>query len=330
MNWLHRLLLKFRPYDYFIEWTKIVVLPGFGSLPLYTVATFFFQEIGREALLNKASSLSYNFLLAIFPGIIFLFTLIPYIPVENFQEQLLSFIALVLPVNAYNTIQSTLEDIVTKQNSGLLSFGFLAALIFSTNGVHSLMLAFNKSSLIAENRGWFRQRMISVFLTIMIITALTIGMTIITASGYVFSFLKTALEVMDSKYISIITFTRWIILIGMYFFTVSFLYKYGPASSRKWKLFSPGATLATILAILTFWGFAYYINHFNTYNKLYGSIGTLIVIMIWLYLNSLILLVGFELNAAIALSKQSIKIVKPRFNSFRANETKEERIKRID
>src|SRR5690606_14188625 len=110
--------------------------------------------------------------------------------------------------------------------------------------------------------------------------------------------------------------------------TVSFIYKFGPSSSTKWKFSSPGATLATVLAILTFLGFAYYINHFNTYNKLYGSIGTLIVIMIWLYLNSLILLIGFELNAAIELSKRSIKIVKPRFNSFKSDSKIEDRIQR--
>ena len=329
MNWLHQVLLRFKPYDYFIEWTKVIILPGFG-LPLYTVATFFFQEIAREALLNKAAALAYNFLLAIFPGIIFLFTLIPYIPVENFQEQLLAFISLILPKNAYDTISSTLEDIVTKQNSGLLSFGFAAALIFSTNGVHSLMLAFNKSSLVVENRGWFKQRIVAVFLTMVMLFALTVGMTIITISSYIFSYLKSILDFGDNYWIHIITATRWFILIAVYFFTVSILYKFGPAASRRWKLFSPGATLATILAIATFWGFAYYINHFNTYNKLYGSIGTLIVIMIWLYLNSLILLIGFELNASIALSKQSIKIIKPRFNSFRPSDQAEDRIKRID
>src|SRR5690554_34949 len=232
MSWLHRKLLKFKPYCYFIEWTKIIILPGFGSLPLYTVATFFFQEIAREALLNKASSLSYNFLLAIFPGIIFLFTLIPYIPVENFQEQLLSFFALVLPTDAYNTIQSTLEDIVTKQNSGLLSFGFLAAMIFATNGVHSLMLAFNKSSLVPESRTWFRQRIVAVFLSMMVIMALTIGMTILTASSYIFSYLQNDLGLLVGYWIHIATITRWLILIGIYFLTVSFLYKYGPSDSK--------------------------------------------------------------------------------------------------
>jgi len=328
MSWFHHTLLKFKPYDYFIEWTKVVVLPGFGSLPLYTVAVFFFQEIARESLLNKASSLAYNFLLAIFPGIIFLFTLIPYIPVDNFQEQLLSFIALVLPENAYITIQTTLEDIVINQNRGLLSFGFVAALLFSTNGLTSLMTAFNKASLIIENRGWIKQRLVAIALAFMIIIALTVGMTILTVSSYILTYFKNLFNITDNFWFNIIPIARWFILAGVYFFTVSVIYKFGPSSSTKWKFFSPGATLSTILAILTFVGFAYYINHFNTYNKLYGSIGTLIIIMIWLYLNSLILLIGFELNAAIELSKRSIKIVKPRFNSFKTNSNVEERLKR--
>jgi len=329
MSWLHRKLLKFKPYDLFIEWTKVIVLPGFGKLPLYTVALFFFQEIARESLLNKASSLAYSFMLAIFPGIIFLFTLIPYIKVfvEDFQEQLLEFMQMILPQDAYNTIESTLLDIVTNQNSRLLSIGFLMAMIFATNGIHSLMLAFNKSSLVLESRSFMRQRMVALALAIMIIVALTVGMGIITFASFVINHIKNNLEIAKSFWTWLIDLTRWIILLGIYFFTLSMLYKYGPSSSKKWSFFSPGATLATILAALTFWGFAFYINNFNTYNKLYGSIGTLIVIMIWLYLNSLILLIGFELNASIALSKQSIKIVKPRFNSFKTEVQKNERIK---
>jgi len=325
MSWLHKKLLHVKPYYLFIEWTKVIVLPGFGKLPLYTVALFFFQEIARESLLNKASSLAYSFMLAIFPGIIFLFTIIPYIKVfiADFQEQLLAFMQMILPENAYETIESTLLDIVTNQNSRLLSFGFLMAMIFATNGIHSLMRAFNKSSLVLENRSFIKQRLVALGLAIMIIIALTIGMGIITVASFVINHIRNTLEITKGFWTWIIGITRWVILLAIYFFTLSMLYKYGPSSSKKWSFFSPGATLATILAAVTFWGFAYYINNFNTYNKLYGSIGTLIVIMIWLYLNSLILLIGFELNASIALSKQSIKIVKPRFNSFKT-ETKRE------
>ena len=327
MTWLHKILLRFRPYYLLIEWTKVMILPGFSPLPLYTVASFFFQEIGKDSLVNKASSLAYNFMLAIFPAIIFLFTLIPYIPIENFQDQLMTLIALVLPTNAYLAVETTLEDIVKNQNSGLLSFGFIFALIFSTNGVHTLMQAFNKSSLIIESRSWIRQRLVALALTLITVFALIFGLMIITIGEYIFAYLQEELVFKDSFWILVIDLVRWFILIAVYFVTISILYRYGPAHAKKWRFFSAGSWMATILAVLTFWGFSYYINNFGNYNKLYGSIGTLIVVMIWLYLNSLIILVGFELNASIDLSKRSIKIVRPRFNSFK-NEPVEEKLVR--
>ncbi len=318
MIWLHNILLRFKPYYLLIEWTKILILPGFSPLPLYTVASFFFQEIGKDELINKASSLSYNFMLAIFPAIIFLFTLIPYVPIDNFQNQLLTLIQLILPAEAFIAVKSTLVDIVSNQNSKLLSFGFLLALIFSTNGVHTLMEAFNKSSLISETRSWLKQRLVALYLTVMISFALILGLVIMTIGEYIFNYLKSELLFKDSFWIYVINMVRWFILIVIYFVTIGLLYRYGPANAKKWKFFSAGSWLATILAVLTFWGFSYYINNFGNYNKLYGSIGTLIVLMIWLYLNSLIILVGFELNASIDLSKRSIKIVKPKFNSFKS------------
>lgn len=325
MSKLHNSLLTIRPYDKFVEWTKTATLPGFGRLPLYTVAVFFFQEIKRESILNKASSLAYNFMLAVFPGIIFLFTLIPYIPVENFQENLLEFLAIIMPQDAYAAVESTLEDIIKKQNGGLLSFGFILATFFATNGVANLMMAFNKSSLSRESRSWGRRRLTATVLSFAIILALALGIGIFTFTGVVIAYLKEHITYDLSWFWTFtIKATRWIVLFAIYFVTVSILYKYGPSVSKKWKLFSPGATLATILAIITFSGFVFYINNFNAYNKLYGSIGTIIVIMIWMYLNSLILLIGFELNASITLSKQSIKIVKPKvYNSFRNSSNKQ-------
>lgn len=325
MTWLHKILLRFKPYFLLIEWTKVMILPGFSPLPLYTVASFFFQEIGKDSLINKASSLAYNFMLAIFPGIIFIFTLIPYIPINNFQDQLMTLISLVLPTNAYLAVETTLVDIVKNQNSKLLSFGFIFALIFSTNGVHTLMEAFNKSSLIIESRSWLTQRLVALTLTVLIVFALIFGLVIITIGEYVFAYLQSEMIFKDSFWIHVIDLVRWFILISVYFVTISILYRYGPANAKKWRFFSAGSWMATILAVLTFWGFSYYINNFGNYNKLYGSIGTLIVVMIWLYLNSLIILVGFELNASIDLSKRSIKIVRPQFNSFK-NEPVEEKL----
>lgn len=319
MQWLHNFLYRFRFYQHIIEWTKVLILPGFSPLPFYTVAVFFFQEIKKDSLVNKASSLAYNFMMAIFPSIIFLFTLIPYIPIDNFQDQLMTVIALVLPKNAYLALESTIEDIVKNQNGKLLSLGFILALFFATNGIHTLMQAFNKSSLIIETRGWLKQRIVAFNLTVLIAFSIILGITVLIVGEFIINTFRTGLN-LDSNgfWIFLITITRWIIIIAVYFITTSLLYRYGPANSKKWKLFSAGSWLATLLAIISTIGFSYYINNFGAYNKLYGSIGTLLVVMIWLYINSLILLIGFELNASLDLSKRSIKIAKPRFNSFKS------------
>ncbi len=321
MKKVHQTLLHLQPYDRLIEWSKTATLPGFGKLPLYTVFVFFFQEISRESIINKASSLAYNFMLAIFPGIIFLFTLIPYIPIDNFQEQLMDLIQLALPNNAYEVLENTLKDIIIRQNGGLLSVGFILCTFFATNGMTTLMMTFNKSSLAKESRTWFQRRIVALVLSFSIVIALVFGIFLYTGSNWLINYLKTHIDYDLSWFWSFLIKTaQWLILFSIYFFTVSLIYKFGPSSSR-WKLFTPGATLATLLAMLSFSLFTFYINNFGAYNKLYGSIGTLIVVMIWMYMNALILIIGYELNASIALSKQSIKIVKPRvYNSFKADQ----------
>jgi membrane protein len=319
MNWLHKHLLKFRPYSLLIEWTKVCVLPGFSPLPIYTVASFFFREVGKDTLVNKASSLAYNFMLAIFPGIIFLFTLIPYIPKSiGFQEQLMSLLALVLPNNAFLAFEATINDIVNIQNGSLLSIGFFLSLFFATNGVHNLMMAFNKSSLIVETRTLLKRRLVALILTVVLVISMILFIGAMALGKITIIYLKDEMNYEGNLTIYVIQFTQWALLGFLYFINVSILYRYGPAHAKKWKFFSAGSWLATILAFLTIWGFSFYINNFSAYNKLYGSIGTLMVIMIWLYLNSLILLIGFELNASVDLSKRSVKIIRPNFNLFKS------------
>jgi len=298
-------------------WTKSVILPGFGTLPLYSVIALFIDEYLQGTLLNNASALAYNFMLAFFPGTIFIFTLIPYVPVTNFQAKLLEAVATILPTNAYLAFQTTIEDIIKNHHGKLLSVGVITALYFATNGVSNLMRAFNSSSLIVEKRTWFKRRLIATVLTVVISIALLVAIVIMIAGQGLIGFLRHHLASESYVWILLILLSRWIIVIIIFFTTISLLYRYGPAHKLKWKFFNPGSILATGLAILTSLGFTYYINHFSSYNKLYGSIGTLIVVMIWLYLNSLILLIGFELNASIDLSKRSVKVVKPRHNAFR-------------
>ncbi|MFD1257748.1 YihY/virulence factor BrkB family protein [Mucilaginibacter terrae] len=324
MDWLNRLLLKTAIYRAFLEWTKSVILPGFRPLPLYTIGVFFFGELNKSSLINRASSLAFNFMLAFFPATIFLFTIIAFVPIANFQDTLLNVIAAILPSNAYLAFKSTMEDIIKNQNGKLLTFGFISALYFAANGVYNLMQAFNKSSLIVENRTWLKRRLISIGLTIVISFSLFLAITILIAGQALLNFLKSHVFEKWAFWLWLIAATKWIVVILIFFVVVSLLYRYGPAHKNRWKFSSPGSILATALAVLTSLGFSYYINNFSSYNKVYGSIGTLLVMMIWLYLNSLIILIGFELNASVDLSKRSIKIVKPRVNTFKSNKSKTE------
>ncbi|MGZ3767630.1 MAG: YihY/virulence factor BrkB family protein [Mucilaginibacter sp.] len=319
MDWLHSVLRRFVFYRYLVECTKYIAFPGFKPISLYTVLVFFFEEINTGTVTNKASSLAYVFMLALFPATIFLFTLIPYIPIKHFQDNLLSILGQLLPHEAYSAFESTITDIVKKQNGGLFSFGFLTTLFFATNGVDTLIQSFNKSSLLEETRGYFHRRWVALVLTVVISISLLIAVAIMIAGHKILVFMQSHIASTAHAWIFVIALLRWIMVIIIFFFTVSVLYRYGPAHKQRWKFLSPGSIVATLLAVLTSLGFTYYINNFASYNKIYGSIGTLIVVMIWLYLNSLIILIGFELNASIELSKRSIKIVKPKFNTFRTH-----------
>lgn len=279
----------------FIKLSQKLVLPGFEGVPLYNVALFFFKGIQNGTLTSRASSVAFSFFLALFPTIIFLFTLIPYVPVENFQDELMDLLRQFMPRSAFEATESTLEEIVRQPQGGLLSFGFISALYFSTNGFNALIDAFNQSYHSRETRGAFKQRLVSVLLVIIQTALMVTAIALI-----VFS------EVALNKFIPrdhmatyAVQIGRWVIILALVLCVISFIYYLGPVNKKGWKFISAGSTLATILFIITSLGFAFYVNNFGQYNKLYGSIGTLIVVLLWIYFNSTILLLGFELNASI-------------------------------
>lgn len=318
MRWLHRFFKRFKFYRNIIRRAKSIKPKSFGGLSVYAVIVLFIEEFLTGTLMSKASSLAYSFMLALFPATIFLFTLIPYIPIHNFQQNLLDLISLILPnQKATQFFNSNIVDVIRNQNGKLLSFGFLSALIFATNGVANLMRAFNRSSLVLETRTWLKIRWVALVLTVVISISLLAAILIMTVGQSVLNFLQAHIFTKHHFWLYILAFTRWIIVVAIFFVVVSILYRYGPAHKTRWKFLNPGSILATCLAVLTSLGFSYYINHFSSYNKIYGSIGTLIVVMLWLFLNSLIILMGFELNANIDFAKRNIKVIKPNYNSFR-------------
>lgn len=285
--------------------SKRTALPGFDKMPVYDVMHFFVTGIQKGSMNTRATSLAFSFFLALFPAIIFLFSMIPYVPVPNFQDQLLSLIQNVLPENAYQATRSTIYDIVKHQRGGLLSIGFLTALYFTTNGFMAMMKGFNNSYHAIESRTPGRQRIVAIVLTL-IISFLLILATILIIFGQVFTKFLVKKAILKSKtQIFLLTGSKWLIILLVIFLAISFLYYYGPSVKKRWRFISAGSTLATLLSIITSIGFAYFVNNFNQYNKVYGSIGTLIVIMLWIYFNAYILILGFELNASIDNAKKT-------------------------
>lgn len=292
-------LFKLKPVVNLLSWSKTATLPGFGGLPLYEVARFFYHGLRKDVLTEKAASISFNFFLGIFPGIIFFFTLISYIPIENFHETLLNTLRGVIPELAYEVSVNTIEDIIKRQRGELLSFGLIFSLYFSTRGIISLIQAFNNTIYAAESRNWFMQRCIAIVLIFIMTVLLVLAVTLIIAAHVGLDFLVRQGIIKSGFVFYLLAAGDWLIIWALYYFGISFIYYFGPTSKPGFRFLSPGSIMATILTVLSSYGFNFYIENFNKYNILYGSIGTLMLIMLWFYLNSLVLLIGFELNASI-------------------------------
>ncbi len=282
-----------------VERAKKVSFPFFDGVPLYDVALFFWRSIVDGAITTRASAIAFSFFIALFPFIIFLFTLIPYIPIENFQSELFLMLKQLVPESTFSMVETTVNDIITRPRGSLLSFGFFAALIFSTNGLASMMSAFDATIHEINRRNWLSQRITAVYLLMILSVLLTLAIAFLTGGQQFIRYLDTNNFIHDGFQLVLLSVGKWIITLALFFFAYSFLYYFAPAKKTKWRFISAGGSLATLLSILAYIGFTYYINNFSQYNTLYGSIGTLLILLLLMYVMSLILLIGFELNASI-------------------------------
>jgi membrane protein len=280
-----------------------LVIPGFDGLPIRQVITFVLKGFRKGVLVTRASSIAFNLLMALLPASIFLFTLIPFIPIHNFQRELIRLFENILPSNAFNFLEATIIDIVTHKSKGLLLIMFLATVLFSTNGIHAIIHAFVVSAHSFKSRSWLHQRKISVILLMIVIFMTFSGGMLIILEKVAVNRLVEYHIIKRTLVLNILVFLKWLVIILLVFLAISFLYYYAPARRSGFRFFSAGSTLATFLFLVTSLGFSAYVNKFGQYNKLYGSIGTLMVILIWLYLNSIAILIGFELNVSIMAAR---------------------------
>ena len=307
MTKFERLLLTKTPLAFFVRKSKHLILPGFEGIPLYDVIGFFYKQIKTHGLTERASAISYNFIMAIPPSLLFLFTLIPNLPFisrKSIQVQLHTFIRDVIPSKVYNKeLLSFADSLLFGNKVGLISFSLFISLFFASNGMMGLIRAFNKQHRGFEKRMGIHNRWMAIKLTIMIFSLVLGYFILLISQGALLKLFISNTSVRDA-----ITYTRWGWIIALVFLAFGFIYKYAPAVEKKWKMKSPGTIIATSLSILSTLGFYIFVNNFGRYNVLYGSIGTIMVVMAVIYINSLALLIGFEMNLSInSLKKPVIK-----------------------
>jgi membrane protein len=283
---------------------------GDPSKNLYELGRIFLLQLQKDNINERAGSMAFSFTIALFPLLIFLLNLIPYM--QDFfpyitTQNILNFVAEILPGEIYSQTEGTIMDIVSKPRQSLLSFGFFFALFASTQGAMSMMSSFNSVYQTKENRSFLQSRWIAV--SIVIILALTVfAASTVMIIGNIFISRLDEMQLFNSGFMFFLfSSLKFLILLLMFYIATAFIFRFAPAVHDRWRFFSIGARLAGVLITLGFYGFTFYLNNFASYNKLYGSIGTLIALMLWLYITSMIVLVCFEVNVSLDLIDEKKK-----------------------
>jgi membrane protein len=301
---IQRIILTYTPLPFLLRKSKRWFLPGFQGLALYDVIQFFRSQLKQHGLSERAAAISYNFIMAIPPSLLFLFTLIPNLPFVSkkiLKLQMHTLILDIVPNKIYNKqVITFIDSFIDGSKLGLLSFGLLLTLYFASNGMMGIMRSFNKKYVGFETRKGIVVRVVALRLTILIFSLLLAYLLLLIMEG---SLLKATVK--NSVLRDIIGYTRWGFIIILVYLIIGLIFKYAPAIRKKWNFTSPGTILATLLSLAASVGFAIYVNNFGKYNALYGSIGTIMMIMALIYINSLALLIGFELNVSI----HSLKVI---------------------
>jgi membrane protein len=301
---IKRKILVSSPVSFVIRKSKKILLPGFRGIPLFDVVRFFFNQARKTGFTERASAVAFNFVMTIPPTVIFLFTLLPYLPIpKNFIDEMFVLIRDVVPGEKNNEgVIKFLSDILNNQRTALLSTGFLLAMFFSSNAVLGIMRSFDKNYIGFRKRKGFSERWVAIRLTFILLLLFFASIMALIMQGAVLRWLG----VTSPFWINVINNLRWVAIILLFFFCISFIYRWAPAVHKRWKLVNPGSILATFLMLLFTAGFSYWVNNFSNYNELYGSISTVMILMLLIYFNSLVLLIGFELNVSINSLKHEV------------------------
>jgi membrane protein len=289
--------------DRYKTWRQITayldrIKVGKKKTPFFEIFKIFLISLEKDDIIERAKAVAYNFTLAIFPAIIVLFTLIPYVPIPNLQETVMNFVD-ELDLSMIAAVRSTIEDIISRPRGGLLSFGVIFSIYLSTNGMLSLITTFNHFYKTKYSRGYFRTWAIAFFLTLLLILVLTIANILLIGGEIALNFLLDIGVLNKDFLLYLIIGLRFILLVLIFQLMISLIYYFGPSVEDRFTFINTGSVIASLLSIAASYGFSFYLTNIAAYNKFYGSIGAVIAFMIWQFLLSVILLLGYVINASI-------------------------------
>jgi membrane protein len=256
------------------------------------------REVRDDNCAGQAAQLAFYLIFAAFPFLLFLATLLGYIPIPNLMDRIMEYLAPLLPGEALNLIRDNVQQLVTNQKGGLLSFGIVMALWASSSAFVAIMDNLNRAYDVEEGRPFWKVRGIAILMTIGINIFIAISMVLLIFGPQIGGWIASQIG-LGTVFQTVWNILRWPVIVLLLIVAMALLYYFAPDVEQKWKWITPGAVFAVIVTIVAALGFSFYVNNFGSYNKTYGSIGTIIILLTWLYIVGFVILVGGEINAEI-------------------------------
>lgn len=295
-------LLKVPILRNLVQFLQRIKLPWLEGLSLYDLMELYIVGIVEGGLTYHASAVAFSFFMALFPFALFILNLIPYIPIDGFQSDFLEFVKEGVPPNTYDAIYKIINDILNNSHSGLLSSGFLLSIFLMANGISGIISGFESSKHVIVKRGFLHQYIVAIGISMILSILLIVTVAAIVIFEVIIQ--QTIIQDVLSDQVPLIEMGRYAFVILMILITSSILLRYGTKQFHKPRFISIGSVFTTILIIISSYFFGIWAIKFSKYNELYGSIGTLLILMFYIWINCMILLLGFELNAIISKLKK--------------------------
>ncbi|MCW5899083.1 MAG: YihY/virulence factor BrkB family protein [Flavobacteriales bacterium] len=300
---IKRKVLYSRPFRRLLGWSRRITPPGFEGFSILEISRFFFSALTQGHLITRASAISFKLFLAFFPAVIVLLTLIPYVPIADFQDRLLDTFEQMMPLEVFRFIEGTLEDLVVKKHGTLLSVSFFLGLYFASNSIDAILQGFSGSTNLGGWHSAMKQRLLSLGLLFALTLLAVLAVPVLTLSGIIIRWVNELGVFTGELQVFALFAAKWLVSIMLVIFAVSLLYNVGDPHTKRFRVFTPGSILAVALILLVSQALAFFFSNITNYNALYGSIGAILAVQLWIYLNMIVLLIGYELNISITRAR---------------------------